>query len=188
VNLVGQPYEIIPGTRGKQQGLRECGTQEALPRHLFHKCPHERLILLECAVHTTQEPLAEYHVCLNLTLLVGKAVVLDAEQGVKREQGLGKLVYVPDFVLGGGIVEVDGTIKVLVHFKEGGGGGGDVGGEEGGGDGDLELTKEEAVDVGGGDICGGKVAVWWRGDSEFWVGDEAELAHEVCHAHVLWWC
>jgi hypothetical protein len=51
-------------------------------------------------------------------LLVGKAVVLDAEQGVKRKWGLGKLVYMPDFVPGGGVVEVGGTVEVLVCFKE----------------------------------------------------------------------
>jgi hypothetical protein len=58
-----------------------------------------------------------------------------------------------------------------------------------GGDGDLELAEEEAVDVDGlGDVCGGEVAARRRGDGEFWVGGEAELAHEVCHAHALWWC
>ena len=53
------------------------------------------LVLLERAVRTTQEPLAERHVRLDFALLAGEAVVLDAEQGVERERGLGKLVCVP---------------------------------------------------------------------------------------------
>jgi hypothetical protein len=116
----GQPYEIIPGARGKRQGLRECGTREALPRCLFRKRPRERLVLLERAIRITQEPLAERHVRLDLALLAGEAVVLDAEQGVERERGLGKLVCVPDFVLGGGVVEVGSAFEVLARFEEGG--------------------------------------------------------------------
>jgi hypothetical protein len=59
-----------------------------------------------------------------------------------------------------------------------------------GGDGDLELTEEEAVDVGRlGDVCGGEGgSAVEEGDSEFWVGRETELTHEVCHTHTLWWC
>jgi hypothetical protein len=103
------------------------GTWEALLCSLFHIRVRERLILLERAIRATQEPLAECHVHLDLTLLAGEAVVLDAEQGVEWERGLGKLVCVPDFVLGGGVVEVGGTFKVLACFEEGAGGGGDVG-------------------------------------------------------------
>jgi hypothetical protein len=106
---------------------RKLGTREALPRSLFRKRVRERLVLLERAARATQEPLAECHVRLDLALLAGEAVVLDAEQGVEWERGLGKLVCVPDFVLGGGVVEVGGAFEVLARFEEGAGGGGDVG-------------------------------------------------------------
>ena len=56
----------------------------------------------------------------------------------------------------------------------------------------MELAEEEAIDRrrrwAGGHVWRRGGSAVEEGDGEFWVGGEAELAHEVCHAHALWWC
>lgn len=68
-----------------------------------------------------EEPFGEGHVCFDFAVLGGEAVVLDGEEGVEVEGGVGEFVGVSELVLGGTVVEVGCALEVVAGFEVGGG-------------------------------------------------------------------
>ena len=66
---------------------------------LFGKRIRQSLVLVKRPLGTTQEPLVERHVRFDFPLLTRERVVLDAQQGAKRERGERKLVGMTKLVL-----------------------------------------------------------------------------------------
>jgi len=158
----------------------------------FCKGKREGFVLVETSTRgirvrkTTEEPLAERHVCLRLALLASKAVVLDAEERIERKRGLGVFIGMAELVLGRRKVEESSTFEVFAGVLE------RISGEgcEGvSGDGCLCEFVQEEKGIGVGrlrDLDSGKTSCsLQKGDGSVDVDVEAELSQKMCHSHAL---
>lgn len=97
----------------------EFGGRKTFFCSFFCKGEGEDFVLVETSTRgirvceTTEEPLAECHICLWLALLAGKAVVLDAEERIERKRGLSVFIGMAELVLGRGKVEEGSTFEVF---------------------------------------------------------------------------
>jgi hypothetical protein len=101
--------------------LRIIAHSELCTRKAFSSCflgkgEGKRFVLLESVFCTAQEPFAEGHVSLNLSLLTSEAVILDAEKGIERERRMGKFVRMAELVLRRRKAKICGTFQVSSGF------------------------------------------------------------------------
>jgi len=73
------------------------------------KC--EALVFFKGTFRSTQEPLAERHVCLHFALLTREGVILDAKKGIEGEGWKGKFIRMSKFVLCRGEMQQEARSK-----------------------------------------------------------------------------
>jgi hypothetical protein len=94
------------------------------------------------------QPFAEGHVSLNLSLLTSEAVILDAEKEIERERRLGKFVRMAELVLCRRKAEICGTFQVSSGFLNSSGTRWYEGSKGLRGNGGKFAEKEKAIYVG----------------------------------------
>lgn len=168
---------------------RKLGAGQAFACGFLCKREREVLVFVKGTFSATQEPLAERHVGLDLTLLTREGVILDAQEGIERERRQCKLVRMSEFVLRRGEMQKRGPFQMKTRFLFCRRMGWNEGRKYMGRNGDMgELSEEkQSIDIRGlGDLhrCEGGSTVN-QGETDVGLCREAELTHQVCHAHTL---